>query len=277
MLFQIMKVLLEMGPRFSGVTSELGIPADRVQVIIGLPCTINKWIATKNLDTNYLKVVVFDDAHQILAAEIGFRDDSTRIIKRTAKSSPQCQKADLGLDRVRQYKLEVPDEASKIEVVKDKILELGLHVRQTLVFVRNQDSARKLHHALTEYGYEVGAYIGARNEKQRDLIIKDFEDGALQVMICRDALAEGFHQVNMAVNFDLPVDHRSPSSEPDYQAYLHRLSRAGLFGRKGAVFNLLCGNLDSILMEKIERHFSYHVTEVNYLFSIFSCLMFTFK
>lgn len=35
----------------------------------------------------------------------------------------------------------------------------------------------------------------------------------------------------MVVNFDLPVKFKSP--EPDYEVYLHRIGRAGRFGRKG--------------------------------------------
>lgn len=39
-------------------------------------------------------------------------------------------------------------------------------------------------------------------------------------------------KVNLVVNYDLPVKHDLPS-EPDYEVYLHRIGRAGRFGRKG--------------------------------------------
>ncbi|PWA61393.1 P-loop containing nucleoside triphosphate hydrolases superfamily protein [Artemisia annua] len=67
--------------------------------------------------------------------------------------------------------------------------------------------------------------------------------------------------VNLVVNYDLPVVHGSPS-EPDNDVYLHRIGRAGRFGRKGAVFNFICGERDNMIMEKIEKHFKHNVTEV---------------
>lgn len=34
------------------------------------------------------------------------------------------------------------------------------------------------------------------------------------------------------INYDLPVKHNNPS-DPDCEVYLHRIGRAGRFGRKG--------------------------------------------
>lgn len=65
----------------------------------------------------------------------------------------------------------------------------------------------------------------------------------------------------MVVNFDLPIKHECPT-EPDYEVYLHPMGRAGRFGRKGAVFNLLCGDRDEMITQKIERHFNHYVDDV---------------
>lgn len=82
MMMQNMEVLLKMG-KFTGITSELGLPADKAnympiskrapitaQVIIGTPGTINKWIAAKKLGTSQLKILVFDEADHMLAEVI---------------------------------------------------------------------------------------------------------------------------------------------------------------------------------------------------------------
>nr|GEX73224.1 DEAD-box ATP-dependent RNA helicase 38 [Tanacetum cinerariifolium] len=76
---QNMEVLLKMG-KFTGITSELGLPADKAnyipigkrapvtaQVVIGTPGTISKWIAAKKLGTSQLKILVFDEADHMLA------------------------------------------------------------------------------------------------------------------------------------------------------------------------------------------------------------------
>lgn len=305
---QNMEVLLKMG-KFTGITSELGLPADKAnympiskrapitaQVIIGTPGTINKWIAAKKLGTSQLKILVFDEADHMLA-EGGFKEDSVRIMKEIVRWSPKCQvllfsatfnenvkafvskivkdlfkqeynqlfvkKEELSLDSVKQYKVNLPDELSKILVIKDKIMELGQKVGQTIIFVKTRKSAGMLHDALSGYGYEVTTIQGALTQEDRDKIVKEFKDGLTQVLISTDVLARGFDQaqVNLVVNYDLPIRH-DHQSEPDHEVYLHRIGRAGRFGRKGAVFNLLCGERDNMIMEKIERHFNHYVTEV---------------
>ncbi|WOK97201.1 LOS4 [Canna indica] len=82
------------------------------------------------------------------------------------------------------------------------------------------------------------------------------------VLITTDLLARGFdqRQVNLVINYDLPVKYDSPS-EPDCELYLHRVGRTGRFGSQGAAFNLLCTDRDRSVMEKIERHFQHQIPE----------------
>ncbi|CAL9093939.1 unnamed protein product [Musa acuminata var. zebrina] len=222
----------------------------------------------------------------------GFRDDSERIMKEIQRSSGGCQvllfsatfdeavkafvsrvikdgnqifvkKEELTLEKVKQYKVQCPDELAKVEVIKDKIFEFGQKVGQTIIFVRTRNSARMLHQSLTEDGYECTSVQGALKQEDRDLIIKEFKAGLTKVLITTDLLARGFdqRQVNLVINYDLPVKHENPS-EPDCELYLHRVGRTGRFGSKGAVFNFLCTDRDRSVMEKIERHFQHHIPEI---------------
>ncbi|CAL5334645.1 unnamed protein product [Camellia sinensis] len=271
-------------------------PPITAQVVIGTPGTINKWVSAKKLSMSFLKILVFDEADHMLA-ESGFKDDSVRIMKAIVRSAPDCQvllfsatfddavrafvskivkdlfqgdynqmfvnREELSLESVKQYKVKCPDELAKIMVIKDRIFELGHRVGQTIIFVRTRNSASMLHKALTDDGYEVTTIQGALKQEDRDKIVKEFKDGLTQVLISTDLLARGFDQsqVNLVVNFDLPVKHDSPS-EPDCEVYLHRVGRAGRFGRKGAVFNLLCNDRDVMIMAKIERHFNMEIAEM---------------
>ncbi|XP_061350165.1 DEAD-box ATP-dependent RNA helicase 38-like [Gastrolobium bilobum] len=181
------EVLRKMG-KYMGISSECAIPADSsdalpiakqapimAQVVIGTPGTINKWMAYKKLGVTRLKILVFDEADQMLA-EDGFKDDSLRIMKGIEKVNSNCQvllfsatlndivqnfvsrtvKQDyntlfvkeLSLDAVKQYKVHCPDELSKIEVKKEYILEIGENLGQTIIFVRTRNSAKMLHKSL---------------------------------------------------------------------------------------------------------------------------------
>ncbi|XP_054804272.1 DEAD-box ATP-dependent RNA helicase 38-like [Prosopis cineraria] len=266
------------------------------QVVIGTPGTIKKWMSFKKLSASRLNILVFDEADQMLA-EDGFKDDSLRIMKDIERVNANCQvllfsatfneivknfvsrtvkkdhnqlfvkKEELSLESVKQYRVNCLDELSKIEVIKDYIFEIGENVGQTIIFVRTRNSASVLHKALADLGYEVTSIQGALQHEERDKIVKEFRDGLTQVLISTDVLARGFdqQQVNLVINYDLPVKHTAEytrEQEPDYEVYLHRVGRAGRFGRKGAVFNLICGGRDANLMAKIEKHFGTQVTEV---------------
>lgn len=261
------------------------------QIVIGTPGTIKKWITNRKLAVREVRILVFDEADHMLA-EDGFKDDSLRIMKDIERSGARCQvllfsatfnevvknfvervikdgnkmfvkKEELSLEAVKQYKVNCPDEQAKILVIKDKILELGQKLGQTIIFVKTRNSAAMLHKSLVDFGYEVTAIQGALRQEDRDKIVKEFKEGLTKVLISTDLLARGFDQsqVNLVVNYDLPVKHDLPS-EPDYEVYLHRIGRAGRFGRKGAIFNLLCGDRDKMIMSKIEKHFGNPAAEV---------------
>lgn len=113
------------------------------------------------------------------------------------------KKEELSLESVKQYKVDCPDELSKVMVIKDKILELGQKVGQTIIFVRTRNSASNLHKSLVEYGYEVTTIQGALKQEDRDKIVKEFKDGLTQVLISTDILARGFDQAQVLYLFYL--------------------------------------------------------------------------
>ncbi|KAJ4952867.1 hypothetical protein NE237_029699 [Protea cynaroides] len=261
------------------------------QIVIGTPGTVKKWMSAKKLSTRDINILVFDEADHMLA-EDGFKDDSLRIMKDIERNNAHCQvllfsatfndvvrnfvsrvvkdgnqlfvkKEELSLEAVKQYNVHCPDELAKIAVIKDKIFELGQKLGQTIIFVRTRNSASMLHKSLVEYGWQCSTIQGALKQEDRDKIVKEFKDGLTKVLISTDLLARGFDQaqVNLVVNYDLPVKYDTPS-EPDCEVYLHRIGRAGRFGRKGVVFNLLCGDRDTMIMGKIESHFGHKIAEV---------------
>ncbi|CAI6003676.1 unnamed protein product [Closterium sp. NIES-64] len=92
-----------------------------------------------------------------------------------------------------------------------------------------------------------------------------FCSGTTKIRIATDVFARGFDQVQvtLVVNFDLPVKN-APPNEPEYETYLHRIGRSGRFGRKGAAFNLVCGEKDERTLNKIEKHFDRVIPDVQW-------------
>ncbi|KAL9996192.1 putative RNA helicase [Helianthus debilis subsp. tardiflorus] len=161
------------------------------------------------------------------------------------------------------YKVNLPDESSKMMVIRNTIMKLAAEVAgQIIIYIWNGVTALMLRDALVEDGYAVALTLGA----DRDKLGKDFNDGLIKVLISTDIIAWGIDQskVNLVVNFDPPVDYPyDNATEPYTRGYKARISKAGWFGGKGgAVFNLICGHRENMLMEKIQRDFNHNVTEV---------------
>jgi superfamily II DNA/RNA helicase len=66
-------------------------------------------------------------------------------------------------------------------------------------------------------------------------------------MISTDMLARGIdvQQVSLVINYELPIEKEN---------YIHRIGRAGRFGRKGVTINLISQD-ESRAREEIEKHF----------------------
>ena len=134
---------------------------------------------------------------KVLLFSATFNETVKDFVSRTVKGAYNqlfVKKEELSLESVKQYKVNVPDELSKIMVIKDRILELGEHVGQTIIFVRTRNSASVLHKSLVELGYEVTTIQGALSQNDRDKIVKEFKDGLTKVLISTDLLSRGFDQ-----------------------------------------------------------------------------------
>jgi ATP-dependent RNA helicase len=77
--------------------------------------------------------------------------------------------------------------------------------------------------------------------------MKDFLSGDCRVLVSTDMLGRGIdvQQVSLVINYELPEVMES---------YVHRIGRAGRFGRKGTTINLI-GKTEETLMGEIAKKF----------------------
>ena len=73
---------------------------------------------------------------------------------------------------------------------------------------------------------------GDMDQKERDVIMREFRSGSSRVLITTDLLARGIdvQQVSLVINYDLPTNREN---------YIHRIGRGGRFGRKGVAINFV--------------------------------------
>ena len=80
--------------------------------------------------------------------------------------------------------------------------------------------------------FTVSAMHGDMDQKERDVIMREFRSGSSRVLITTDLLARGIdvQQVSLVINYDLPTNREN---------YIHRIGRGGRFGRKGVAINFV--------------------------------------
>lgn len=79
-----------------------------------------------------------------------------------------------------------------------------------------------------------------------------------QVLITTNVIARGIDilQVNMVVNYDLPLMNeriKGADERPDIETYIHRIGRTGRFGRRGISINFVHDKKTWLQMEQIEK------------------------
>jgi translation initiation factor 4A len=84
-------------------------------------------------------------------------------------------------------------------------------------------------------------------QKQREVLMKEFRSGSSRVLITTDLLARGIdvQQVSLVINYDLPTNREN---------YIHRIGRGGRFGRQGVAINFVTTE-DVRMLRDIERSY----------------------
>lgn len=127
---------------------------------------------------------------------------------------------------------------------------------------------------MTAEGHKVVALHGKLETAERDAVMESFRDGKTKVLITTNVIARGIDvmQVNMVVNYDLPLD---ANNKPDPETYLHRIGelppilgaearrltslalvtigRTGRFGRQGVSINFVHDRTSFQDMEAIRK------------------------
>lgn len=247
-----------------------------IHVIVGTPGRVFDMIDRKKLDVNDIKMFVLDEADEMLSR--GFKDQIYDIFK---KLSPTVQvillsatmptdvlevttkfmrdpirilvkKEELTLEGIKQFYVDVSKEEWKLETLCD--LYDTLSITQAVIFLNTRRKVDWLTENMSQKDFTVSALHGDMEQKERDLIMREFRTGSSRVLITTDLLSRGIdvQQVSLVINYDLPTNRES---------YIHRIGRSGRFGRKGVAINFITGD-DKRLLRDIEVFYNTTIDEM---------------
>jgi translation initiation factor 4A len=248
-----------------------------VQFIVGTPGRIYDLINRNALDRSYIQYLVLDEADQLLEdlfykqvlciLEKGFPQTTkvalfsatypTTVIELANKilNNPiriLIPPTAVRLDGIQQYHISLEREDYKFECICD--LYKNLNIAQAVIFCNKKQKAEMLAEKMTTQGFPVSCIHGDLEKPERRKRMEEFRSGNTRVMIATDLIARGIdvQQLSLVINYELP---------PNRENYVHRIGRAGRYGRKGTTINLILKEEEG-MMTDICEHFGMSVNEL---------------
>uniref|UniRef100_A0A8C6ZMD8 RNA helicase n=1 Tax=Nothoprocta perdicaria TaxID=30464 RepID=A0A8C6ZMD8_NOTPE len=255
------------------------------QIVIGTPGTVLDWCFKRRLlDPGTISVFVLDEADIMIDTQ-GFCSQSIRV-QRALR--PDCQlllfsatfktavwqfatqlvanpiviklrQEELTLSTIRQYYFVCESRWDKYRALCN--IYGSITIGQAIIFCQTRKLAEWLSLAMTADGHRVAMLTAELTVEQRADVIQRFRDGKEKVLVTTNVCARGIDvkQVTIVVNFNLPGTW---SKEPDFETYLHRIGRAGRFGKKGIAFNMV-ERRNLHLVRLIEEHFQTEIKRLD--------------
>lgn len=256
-------------------------------IVIGTPGKVLDLMKKRELDPSSTRILVLDEADQMVSQQ-GMGDQTVRIKKQLPKTvqvllfsatyadevkklaeivAPNSnqiaiERTTLALDKLQQYYIKCESSQARFEIVMEiyDFLQLG----QTILFVRTRRDAQALTKSLRENSQTVSVLTGGEmTPDERDRVIDEFRNGTTRVLVTTDVLSRGVDvpAVTAVINYDLPVDvHRHGI---DAETYLHRIGRAGRFGRKGLAINLVYDDRGMAMVEELIKYYKKEIVPID--------------
>ena len=216
-------------------------------VVVGTPGRLRDHIERGALDLSSLKVVVLDEADEML--DLGFREDleeildstptdrrtllfSATIAKEIATLARRYQKDAARIDTLRRDEAHGDIEYRAIRVAPGQIEHAVVNLLRyfespgALVFCNTREAVRRLHSALRERGFSAVGLSGEMTQKERSDALQALRDGHARACVATDVAARGLDlpDLGLVIHAELPVNKAG---------LLHRSGRTGRAGRKG--------------------------------------------
>ncbi len=218
-----------------------------VQIVVGTPGRLRDHIERKALDVSALRIVVLDEADEML--DLGFREDLEFMLaampatKRSLLFSATVPKGIATLAKSYQRNaMRIEVERGKHGHVDIEYRAIRIHPQESeaavvnllrlvesptaIVFCNTREAVRHLSATLTERGFSVVTLSGELSQHERNQAMQALRNGRSRVLVATDVAARGIDlpSVGIVIHADLPHD---------VETLQHRSGRTGRAGKKG--------------------------------------------
>ncbi|KAF5377228.1 hypothetical protein D9615_006344 [Tricholomella constricta] len=260
----------------TNVREDMAKLRDGIQVVVGTPGRAFDMIKRGALRTDGIKIMCLDEADEMLSQ--GFKDQIYEIFQLLPSDTQVAlfsatmpaevlevskkfmrdpvrilvKKDELTLEGIKQFYIAVEKEDWKLDTLCD--LYETITITQAVIFCNTRRKVDLLTDQMLGREFTVSAMHGDMEQKQREVLMKEFRTGSTRVLITTDLLARGIdvQQVSLVINYDLPTNREN---------YIHRIGRGGRFGRKGVAINFVTTS-DVAMLRDIEQFYNTQIDEM---------------
>ncbi len=254
---------------YGGVSmdDQLDALARHPHAVIGTPGRIIDHVKRRNLDLSQLRVLVLDEADQML--DIGFLPDIEFILKHTPPQRQTLLFSATMPDEIRRLANKYMRDPHLVHVLPERVTadnvdqkwiavdpkrktSLLSHLVETLepekmvVFCRTKHQTDRVAEVLKRRKIKAAAIHGDLPQSKRERALKDFTEGKLACLIATNVAARGLDipAVSHVINYDIPENP---------EEYVHRIGRTARMGRTGIARTFITPDDGQFLLE-IEKH-----------------------
>jgi len=227
----------------------------QASIVVATPGRLQDLLESGRIKMNP-SVVVLDEADEML--DMGFLDEIKNIFtfipdnRQTLMFSATMPK---GIRRLAEEILNKPKTISitKSESTNENIVQHYYVVQdrerddalvrlidyknpnKCIIFCRMKKEVDRLVSHLTSQGFKVSGLHGDMEQKQREVTIRGFKQGGIDIFVATDVAARGLdvNDVTHVFNYHIPFDSES---------YVHRIGRTGRAGKTGEAITLVTPN-----------------------------------
>jgi ATP-dependent RNA helicase DeaD len=241
---------------------------DRIRqasIIVATPGRLQDLLTSGKIKINP-SYVVLDEADEML--DMGFLDEIKNIFTFLPKDRQTLMFSATMPKAIRKLAEEILNEPKRVSITKKESTNSNItqfyyvvseHERddalvrlidfknpdKCIIFCRMKKEVDRLVAHLTAQGFKVSGLHGDMEQKQREVTIRAFKQGGIEIFVATDVAARGLdvNDVTHVFNYHIPFDSES---------YVHRIGRTGRGGKSGEAITLVSPN-ELRVIKRIEK------------------------
>jgi ATP-dependent RNA helicase RhlE len=236
-----------------------------VDIIIATPGRLIAHLSSGVLKMDKLKYLVLDEADRML--DMGFYEDIMKIVGYLPKERQTVMFSATMPPKIRTLAATLLKEPEQISLAISKPAE-GINqqvymvydeqkvpllteilkpatFKRIIVFAGRKEKVKELGKVFKKLGQKVAAFHSDLEQKEREVIMLDFKNSKLDVLIGTDVLSRGIDVtgIDLVINFDAPQDPED---------YIHRIGRTARAATTGTAITFV-NNKDKRKLANIEK------------------------